>query len=239
MRAGLALALAATLLAAAEADAQFDLDRFLRGLGRQAPAELGEARIGQALKEALEVGTANAVALTGRLDGYLANQAIKILMPPELRQLESGLRMVGLGSQVDEFVVGMNRAAERAAPHARAIFVDAIGAMTFDDARRILGGGDTAATEYFRDRTTDRLTAAFRPVVEQKLGEVGVTRQYRELLAQVRAVPFLRVESYDIDSYVVAKALDGLFHVVSEEEKKIRRDPAARVTELLRDVFGR
>jgi Protein of unknown function (DUF4197) len=239
MAARLALALALVALATAPAAAQFDLDRLLRGLGQAPAGGLDEARIGSGLKEALRIGTENAVSLTGRLDGYLANQAIKILMPAELRQLESGLRVVGLGDKVDEFVVSMNRAAEQAAPQARRIFVDAIAAMSFDDARRILGGGDTAATEYFRDKTTDRLTTAFRPVVEQKLGDVGVTRQYRELFAQARALPFLRVEGYDIDAYVLGKSLDGLFHVVGEEEKKIRRDPAARATELLKDVFGR
>jgi hypothetical protein len=111
--------------------------------------------------------------------------------------------------------------------------------MTIDDARRVLGGGETAATDYFRTKTTDRLTAAFRPVVEQAMGEVGVTRQYRELLGRARGIPFLSVEDYDIDRYVVGKSLDGLFHVVAEEERKIRTDPSARVTDLLREVFAK
>ncbi len=221
------------------ADGQLDLDRLLRGFGQSPGSGLDETKIAQGLKEALRVGTENAVALTGRLDGYLANQAIKILMPPELSRLESGLRAIGLGAKVDEFVVSMNRAAEQAAPQARQIFVDAITGMSFADARRILGGGDTAATDYFRDTTTDRLTTAFRPVVEQKLGEVGVTRQYKDLFGRARTLPFLNVEGYDIDTYVVGKSLDGLFHVLGEEERKIRRDPAARASELLRDVFGR
>jgi hypothetical protein len=200
---------------------------------------IGELRIGAALKEALQVGTANAVKLTGRTDGYFRNEAIKILLPEQLRTLASGLRTVGLGPQVDELVLGMNRAAERAAPQARQIFWQAIGAMTIDDAREILGGGDTAATQYFKARTSDALASAFRPVVEASMREVGVTRQYTELYRRAQAIPFLNVEAYDIDRYVVARALDGLFHVVGEEEKKIRTDPAARVTELLREVFGR
>jgi len=159
-------------------------------------------------------------------------------MPERLRALERGLRTLGYGAQVDEFVLGMNRSAERAAPHARQIFVDAIGAMTIDDARRILGGGDTAATDYFKGKTADRLTAAFRPVVEQAMGEVGVTRQYRDLLGRARSVPFFQADDYDIDRYVVGKSVDGLFHVVAEEERKIRTDPAARVTDLLREVFA-
>jgi len=238
VRTRLGLALAVLALAAAPASAQVDLDRLLRGLGKQAPGGLSEARITDGLKEALQVGTANAVNLTGRVDGYFSNQAIKILMPSQLRQVETGLRVAGQGARVDEFVLSMNRAAEQAAPQARKIFVDAISSMTFEDAQRILSGGDTAATEYFKKRTTPQLTAAFKPVVEKKLGEVGVTRQYRDLLAQARAVPFLRVDAYDIDTYVVGKSLDGLFVVVGEEEKKIRHDPAARVTELLKDVFG-
>jgi len=199
---------------------------------------IGELRIGAALKQALQVGTENAVKLTGRTDGYFRNEAIKIVLPEQLRTLGSGLRTVGLGAQVDQLELGMNRAAERAAPRAKQIFWDAIGAMTIDDARRILGGGDTAATEYFKEKTSDSLASAFRPIVEASMREVGVTRQYTELHRRAQAIPFLNVEAYDLDRYVVTRALDGLFHVVGEEEKKIRTDPAARVTELLREVFG-
>jgi hypothetical protein len=202
-------------------------------------SSIGDVRIGAALKEALQVGTDNAVKLTGRPDGYFRNEAIKILLPEQLRSLGNGLRAVGLGAQVDELVLGMNRAAERAAPQARQIFWDAIGAMTIDDARKILAGGDTAATDYFKARTSGALTAAFKPIVETSMREVGVTRQYTELYRRAQAIPFLNVEAYDLDRYVVTRALDGLFHVVGEQEKKIRTDPAARVTELLRDVFGR
>jgi hypothetical protein len=200
---------------------------------------IGEARIGAALKEALQVGTENAVKLTGRPDGYFRNEAIKILLPEQLRTLERALRGVGLGGQVDELVLGMNRAAERAAPQAKQIFWDAIGVMTIDDARKILGGHDTAATDYFKTKTSDALGTAFRPIVQTSMREVGVTRQYTELYRRAQAIPFLNVEAYDLDRYVVIRALDGLFHVVGEEEKKIRTNPAARVTELLRDVFGR
>jgi hypothetical protein len=200
---------------------------------------IGEIRIGAALKEALQVGTENAVKLTGRPDGYFRNEAIKILLPEQLRTLERALRAVGVGGQVDELVLGMNRAAERAAPQAKQIFRDAIGVMTIDDARKILGGHDTAATDYFKTKTSDALGTAFRPIVENAMREVGVTRQYTGLYRRAQAIPFLNVEAYDLDRYVVTRALDGLFHVVGEEEKKIRTNPAARVTELLRDVFGR
>jgi len=215
------------------------LDQLFKGLGLGQQGGLTDAKIGSGLKEALKVGTENTVNLTGRPDGYFMNQAIKILMPPKLQTLEKGLRAVGYGPQVDEFILSMNRAAERAAPSAKKIFWDAIGEMSFDDARKILSGGDTAATEYFKTKTTDKLSTAFRPVVEKATNEVGVTRQYKDLVGRAQAIPFLKVESLDVDNYVVGKSLDGLFHVLGEEEHKIRTNPAARVTDLLKEVFGK
>jgi len=191
------------------------------------------------LKEALQIGTQNAVSLTGRPDGYFLNQAIKILMPEKLQTLDKVLRAVGYGPQVEELVLGMNRAAERAAPFANEIFWDAIGGMSFDDARKILTGGDTAATEYFKAKTTDKLVVAFRPVVGQAMNEVGVTRQYKDLVGRYQAIPFVKTETFDIDHYVVNKSLDGLFYVVGEEERKIRANPTARVTDLLKEVFAK
>jgi hypothetical protein len=231
--------LVALLLGATSSFAQ--LPDFLKGLPQlpSSGAGLGDARIAQGLKEALRIGTENAVGLTGRVDGYFANQAIKILMPERLKSLEQGLRLIGQGERVDELVLGMNRAAERAAPAARGIFVDAIGEMSIDDARKILSGPDTAATDYFKGTTTPKLTAAFQPVVERSMNEVGVARQYKDLLAQAQAIPFFRTEDYDLNRYVVGKSLDGLFHVVGEEERKIRTNPTARTTELLREVFAR
>lgn len=215
------------------------LDQLFKGLGIGQQSGLTDAKIGSGLKEALKVGTENTVNLTGRPDGYFMNQAIKILMPPKLQTLEKGLRTVGYGPQVDEFILSMNRAAEQAAPSAKKIFWDAIGEMSFDDARKILSGGDTAATEYFKGKTTDRLTTAFRPVVEKATNEVGVTRQYKDLVGRAQAIPFLKVESLDVDNYVVGKSLDGLFYVLAGEERKIRTDPAARVTGLLKEVFAK
>ena len=156
----------------------------------------------------------------------------------EVCDLESGLRLVGYGPQVDELVLGMNRAAEQAAPAAKQIFWDAIGDMTIDDSRKILGGAPTAATDYFKAKTTGRLTTAFKPIVDKSMSQVGVTRQYDELLGRAKAIPFLNVEQYDLDNYVVGKSLDGLFHVVGEQEKNIRANPSARVTDLLKEVFG-
>jgi hypothetical protein len=225
------------LLAALPASAQ--LDRIFKGLGIGQTSDLSDAKIGSGLKEALKIGTENAVGLTGKTDGYFLNQAIKILMPEKLRTLEKGLRAVGYGPQVDEFVLSMNRAAERAAPAAKDIFWNAIGEMTFEDARKIWSGNETAATDYFKAKTTDKLTASFRPVVEKTTNEVGVARQYKELVGKYESIPFVKKETLDIDGYVVTKALDGLFHVVGEEEKKIRTNPEARVTDLLKEVFGK
>lgn len=200
---------------------------------------LGDVKIGSGLKEALKVGAENTVNLTGRTDGYLRNQAIKILMPKELQVVEKGLRAVGYGPQVDEFVVSMNRAAEKAAPHAKDIFWTAIGEMTIDDGRKILTGGDTSATQYFKGKTTKKLTATFTPIVDRAMENVGVARQYQDLIGRYQSIPFISSVSFDLTQYVVGKSLDGLFHVLGEEEKKIRKNPAARVTDLLKDVFGR
>jgi Protein of unknown function (DUF4197) len=200
---------------------------------------LSDATIASGLKEALQVGTQNAISLTGRPDGYFQNAAIKILMPSPLQPIEKGLRAVGYGPQVDELVLSMNRAAERAAPAAKPIFLEAITAMSFDDARKIVTGRPTAATEYFKGKTSEKLTAAFQPVVAQTMGEVGVTRQYQELMGRAQAIPFLKSAPFDLDRCVVGKSLDGLFYVLGQEEQKIRTNPTARATDLLKQVFGR
>ena len=225
------------VLTAFPASAQ--LDKLLKSLGGgEKGGGLSDVKIGSGLKEALKIGTENAVHFTGKKDGFFLNQAIKILMPEKLRTFEKGLRAVGYGPQVDEFVLSMNRSAEKATPFAKQIFWDAIGEMTFDDVRKILSGNDTAATDYFKDKTTDRLTGVFKPIVDKSMNEVGVTRQYNELVGYYEKIPFVKKESFDLDHYVVTKALDGLFHLVGEEEKKIRKNPTARTTDLLKEVFG-
>ncbi len=226
-----------SLVMAQPASAQ--LDRLLKGIGIGGQKGLSDTKIGEGLKEALKVGTENTVQLTGKTDGFFLNQAIKILMPEKLSTLEKGLRAVGYGPQVDEFVLSMNRAAEKAAPFAKQIFWDAIGEMTFEDVRKIYSGHETAATEYFKGKTSDRLMVIFKPIVDRAMNEVGVTRQYKELVSRYESIPFVKKETFDIDQYVVTKALDGLFHVLGEEEKKIRTNPAARTTELLKEVFGK
>jgi hypothetical protein len=217
--------------------AQFDrIFKDLGGIG--GGGDISDAKIGSGLKEALKVGTENAVLQTGTVDGFLRNQAIKILMPKPLQSIEQPLRLVGYGPQIDEFVVGMNRAAEKAVPFAKEIFWDAIGQMTFDDARKILNGNDTAATDYFKSKTSKKLHAAFRPSVETVMNDVGVNRQYNDLIGRYKSLPFAQNVAFDVDQYVTEKATDGLFFVVAQEEKKIRTNPAARVNDLLKEVFG-
>jgi Protein of unknown function (DUF4197) len=217
---------------AATSPASAQLDKVFKGIGNLpgAGGAQSDAKIGSGLQEALRVGTENAVSQTGTVDGFLKKKAIKILMPKSLQAIESPLRFVGYGPQIDEFVVGMNRAAEKAVPFAKEIFWDAIGQMTFDDARKILNGSDTAATDYFKSKTSKKLQAAFLPS--------GVNRQYNDLMERYKEVPFSKHVSFDVNQYVTEKTTDGVFFVVGQEEKKIRTNPAARVNDLLRDVFG-
>jgi len=235
MRLRLLVVLAVFLISCAPASAQ--LEQIGKALGLGSKTQLGDTKIASGLKEALKVGAENAVKLTGKTDGYYRNEAIKILLPKNLRTMERGLRAVGGGQKVDEFELSMNRAAESAAPEASKIFADAILKMTIDDARRILNGGDTAATDYFKSKTTGELTITFRPIVKQSMDKFAVTQQWNALVGQFRSIPFAKSPSLDINQYVVGKALDGLFFMLGQEEKKIRTDPTARVTTLLKEVF--
>ncbi len=222
--------------------AQFDFlddmkDRAMEHMGSKSSDALGQDKIISGLKEALSVGTENTVKLTGNTDGYLKNEAIKIFLPKKLQSMDKALRMVGLGSQVDEFVVGMNRAAEQAAPLAKPIFKEAVTEMSIEDGQQILNGGDTAATDYFREKTKGQLTEAFKPKVTEAMNQVGVAAQYKALVGQYTSMPFVNAEKFDLDNYVVGKSLDGLFQTLALEEQKIRTNPAARVTDLLKEVF--
>ena len=215
------------------------LDQATKALGLGSQSGLSESKVASGLKQTLQIGAESAVKLTGRTDGYFGNREIKIQLPKNLQPLEKGLGAIGYQSKIDAFVLSMNRAAEAAAPSAKKIFGDAILAMTFDDAKKILSGGDTAATDYFKRKTTDQLTVAFLPVIEQTMRENKVTQQYEALTGELKSVPFMKSEDLDINKYVVTKALDGLFYMLGEEERKIRNNPAAQTTELLKEVFGK
>ena len=191
------------------------------------------------IKEALAKGTESAVNSLSKTNGYFGNQAVKILMPSSIQKVADVARMAGYQQQVDEFVLSMNRAAEAAVPLAAKIFGDAIREMSVDDARGILTGGDNAATQFFQRTSQDKLYAAFKPVVSQKVGEVGATRAYKDLMGKYQSMPMVSKQSVDLDDYVTRKSLDGVFYMVGQEEKAIRTNPAARSTELLKTVFGK
>lgn len=199
---------------------------------------LSSAQAGDGLKEALSRGVSTAVSSTGRPGGYFENAAIKILMPPKLQTVEKGLRAAGMGPQVDSFIKSMNSAAEEAAPLAKAIFMDALKAMTIQDAKGIVTGGSTAGTEYFKRTTSAKVSDAFRPIVDKSMDKVGVTQQFQDLMGKAPAMPFMKTPTVDINAYVLQKSVDGLFVVMGQEETKIRTNPAAQVTPLLKMVFG-
>jgi Protein of unknown function (DUF4197) len=190
------------------------------------------------LKEALEVGTEKAVTLVSKPDGYYRNPDIKIPLPESVQKVEKLLRATGYGPKVDEFEESMNRAAERAAPEAKSIFRDSITQMTFDDAGKILKGRDNEATLYFEDKTSGRLQEVFKPIVKDAMGQVGVTRSFQALNDRVESMPFGESMSFDLDAYVTDGALKGLFKMLAEQERQIRTQPAARVTDLLQKVFA-
>jgi len=218
-----------------------DLSRTLLSTGQQSGSSLDNTTMIKGLKEALATGTERAVATVSKPDGYLGNQLIKILLPERLQQAANLLGKLGYQQQVDELVLSMNRAAEKAAPQAAGFFGDAIRQMTVEDAKGLLQGGDTAATKFFEDKTRSRLFEAFKPSVSASMDTVGTVRAYKEMVGKYEALPLASLAgkpSLDLDSYVTDQTLDGLFTMVAEEEKKIRANPAARTTDLLRTVFG-
>ena len=191
------------------------------------------------LKDALSRSINSSVTETGRPGGYESNPLIRIGIPDKLKVAEKGLRGIGMGGEVDKFEHSMNAAAEQAAPAAKTIFLGALKSMTFDDARRIVTGGDTAGTEYFQRTTSAEVSAAFRPIIEKAMANTGVTEKYNSLMKSAPSIPFFKSEALDINSYVLEKSVNGLFIMMGEEEKKIRTNPASQVTPLLKKVFGR
>lgn len=246
MKRGLAMILG-TLVACAASAQMPSLNDIMKGVGTlpKGPAVgssvggLDDKTTGAGIKEALAVGTERAVKSLSGVNGYFGNEAVKILMPSSIQKVAEVARMVGFQKQVDEFILSMNRAAEAAAPLAASYFGNAIRDMTLEDVRGIFTGGNTAATDFFRGKMHDNLYRAFKPIVSQKVGEVGATRAYKDMMGRYENVPFVGGQSLDLDDYVTNKSLDGLFYVVGEEEKKIRTNPAARTTDLLKSVFGK
>ncbi len=201
-------------------------------------SSLSDDQIVAGLKQALELSTSKAVALAGKPDGFLNNEAIRILLPTKLQAVGKAMRLLGEGDAVDDLEIGMNRAAERATPQAKQIFLDALKKMTFPNARHILTGGDTAATEYFRQTSSADLTSAFSPIVHASLQHIGVLKKYDHVIKTAPGGGAIANE-FDLDQYVVSKTLDGLFYTLGQEEIKIRTTPAAQTTALLKEVFSR
>ena len=229
------------LLSPCQAGFLDDLSRTLLPPTQQGGSSLDNITMVKGLKEALATGTERAVTTVSRPDGYLGNQLIKIVLPERLQQAANLLGKLGYQQQVDELVLSMNRAAEKAAPQAAGFFGDAIRQMTLEDAKGLLQGGDTAATRFFEDKTRSRLFEAFKPSVSASMDKVGTARAYKEMIGKYEALPLAALTgkpSLDLDSYVTDRALDGLFKMVAEEERKIRNNPAARTSDLLRTVFG-
>ena len=199
---------------------------------------LSTSTIASGLKEALEIGTQKGANQLSSVDGFFKDAAIKILMPEEAKKVESTLRSMGLGSQVDNTILSMNRAAEDATKSAAPIFVDAIKQMTIEDAVGILKGGDFAATNYLKSKTTNALTEAFRPVIEKSLLKVDASKYWNTLFTNYNRFSAEKINP-DLAAYVTEKALVGIFYQVSIEEQKIRKDPMAQTTDLLKKVFGK
>jgi len=190
------------------------------------------------LKEALNVGVSKGSDIASALDGYYKNTAIKIPFPPEVKYVETKLRQVGLGSEVDKFIVSLNRAAEDAAKQSKPIFVNAITSMTIDDAFGILKGEKDAATQYLKKTTTTPLTSSFKPVVQASLQKVNATKYYKDLVTQYNRLPLVTKVNPNLDDYATQKAIDGLFYLVAQEEANIRTNLSARTSDLLKKVFA-
>lgn len=199
---------------------------------------LTSAEMNGGLKEALAVGAERAISGLARPGGYLDDPAVRIPLPGALEKTERVLRMMGQGARVDEFLLTVNRAAERAVPQASKIVGDAVREMTIADARQILTGPDDAATQYFRGKTSGDLTAAMLPIVKRATESAGVTRAYKGMLDKAGPASSLVGGSLDLDAYVTEKTLDGLFLKLADEERAIRTNPVARSTDLLKKVFG-
>ena len=231
-----------------------DLFDQLKSLGKGtnqtalAAGALSHSEVADGLKAALSKGVERAVASLGHSSGFLTNLNVKILMPEKLRTAEKTLRALGQAQMADDFIASMNHAAEQAVPVAASVFGDSIKQMSIENAKGILAGTTNAATQYFRRTTETNLFGKFYPIVQKETDKVGVTIQYKQLVGQVNSAgslgglfgskPKPAMAATDIDAYVTHRALDGLFLMVAEEEKRIRENPAARTTDLLKKVFG-
>lgn len=215
--------------------AQLNLNKLKKAVTGES---LTSEQVGEGLKEALTNGVSKGSDLVSQVDGYFKNPEIKIPFPPETKQVEERLRQMGLGSQVDNFILALNRGAENAAKEAKPIFVSAIKQMTIQDAWSILKGEQDAATQYLKRTTTAQLTEKFKPIVQTALNNVNATKYYSDLVNTYNKIPLVQKVNPNLDDYATQKAIDGLFVMIAKEEKNIRANPGARTSDLLKKVFN-
>jgi Protein of unknown function (DUF4197) len=199
---------------------------------------LTTAEVAAGLKEALINGISKGSDLVSQLDGYFKNPEIKIPFPPDVKKVEDRLRQIGLGGEVDKFVMTLNRGAEDAAKEAKPIFIAAIKQMTIDDAWAILKGEPDAATQYLKRTTSTQLKEKFKPVIQASLDKVNATKYYSDIINRYNSIPLVQKVNPDLNDYATDLAMQGLFTMIAKEEKNIRQDPLARTSELLKRVFG-
>ena len=201
-------------------------------------SDLTNAEASQGLKLALEMGALAAVGLLGKTDGFLLNDKVRIPLPGFLETAASLLRTLGQGGRIDELVTSMNRAAETAVPQARDLLVNAVKSMSVDDAKKILGGGDTSVTGFFAEKTRGPLGLKFLPIVTLATEKVGMANQYNDIAGKAAGMGLMNKDDANIQRYVTGKSLDGLYYMIGEEEKKIRQDPIGTGSAILKKVFG-
>lgn len=190
------------------------------------------------LKEALNKGAASAVGNLGKADGFFGNDRVKIPLPDSLQKVDQNLRKFGMGQYADELVLTMNRAAEAAVPEAKSLLISAVKEMSVRDAKGILAGGDTSATDYFRNKTSQKLTAKFLPIVQQATAKVGVAQKYNQLAGNAARLGLIDESQTNLENYITQKTLAGLFLLIADEEKEIRAHPVEQGSKLLSKVFG-
>lgn len=230
--------LLALLLSSLFSKAQVNINNILNSVNSTLGNGLSNADITKGLKEALNVGTKNATGKASKVDGYYKNNLIKIPFPSEAKDMRSTLLKMGMKKQVDDFEKQLNRAAEDAATKAAPIFLAAITKMTINDGLTILRGKDDEATQYLKKTTSAELSKQFRPIIAASLKKVQITKYWNPLFTTYNKVPFVKRVNPNLDDYVTQRAIEGLFKLVAQEETKIRKDPAARISDILKKVFG-
>lgn len=215
-----------------------NLGKFKNKIPVKLPGGFSQEEAAKGLKEALSKGATHGSDLVSKPDGYMGNPAIKIPFPPEAENAKKKLRSVGMGKKVDDAVLAINRAAELAGKEAKDIFILAIKEMTVKDAINIVKGEDNAATEYLKRVTTEQLVIKFKPIIEKSLESTGATQKWNTAMTAYNKIPMVKKINPDLSDYVTRKAIEGLFHMVEDEEKKIRSNPSARTSEILKKVFG-